>query len=115
MACGRRGPQQTSCTLQSIAEAMPLKSSGRNGNHTGQDSKANGHGDEDSSNSDCDSSLCELIREALATGRLVLETTVYLSWLFYLADDEAEAEKRKVDCLDDMQFLEQQFSDLKEL
>ena len=30
-------------------------------------------------------------------------------------DDEAEAERRKVDCLDDMQFLEQQFSDLKEL
>jgi hypothetical protein len=67
---------------------MPLKSSGRNGNHhTSLESKNNGHGDEDSSNSDCDSSLY----------------------------DEVEAERRKVDCLDDMQYLEQQFSDLKEL
>ncbi|CAI8020562.1 Breast cancer metastasis-suppressor 1-like protein-A [Geodia barretti] len=69
---------------------MPLKSSGRNGNHhTSLEAKTNGHGDEDSSNSDCDSSLCE--------------------------HDEVESERRKVDCLDDMQFLEQQFSDLKEL
>ncbi|CAI8032210.1 Breast cancer metastasis-suppressor 1-like protein [Geodia barretti] len=67
---------------------MPLKSSGRNGNHhTSLEAKTNGHGDEDSSNSDCDSSLY----------------------------DEVESERRKVDCLDDMQFLEQQFSDLKEL
>lgn len=30
-------------------------------------------------------------------------------------DDEDEAERRKGDCLDDIQYLEQQFSDLKEL
>ena len=30
-------------------------------------------------------------------------------------DDEDDAERRKGDCLDDIQFLEQQFSDLKEL
>jgi breast cancer metastasis-suppressor 1-like protein len=66
---------------------MPLKTHGRNGNHNSLESKTNGHGDEDSSNSDGDSSLY----------------------------DEVEAERRKVDCLDDMQFLEQQFSDLKEL
>ena len=40
---------------------MPLKSSGRNGNHhtSGLEAKTNGHGDEESSNSDCDSSLCK--------------------------------------------------------
>lgn len=32
----------------------------------------------------------------------------------FIVDDESEAERRKVDCLDDMQYLEQQFSDLKE-
>ena len=30
-------------------------------------------------------------------------------------DDEDESERRKSDCLDDIQYLEQQFSDLKEL
>lgn len=30
-------------------------------------------------------------------------------------DDEEDGERRKGDCLDDMQFLEQQFTDLKEL
>ena len=39
----------------------------------------------------------------------------HLIELFLFTDDEAETERRKVDCLDDMQFLEQQFSDLKEL
>ena len=33
----------------------------------------------------------------------------------FSSDDEDESERRKVDCLDDMQFLEQQFSDLKEM
>ena len=31
------------------------------------------------------------------------------------AVDEDESDRRKGDCLDDMQFLEQQFSDLKEM
>ena len=39
---------------------MPLKSQVRNGNHNSIDAKTNGHGDEDSSNSDGESSLCEL-------------------------------------------------------
>lgn len=39
----------------------------------------------------------------------------HLIGLSLFTDDEAETERRKVDCLDDMQFLEQQFSDLKEL
>lgn len=38
---------------------MPLRTHGRNGNHSNLDAKTNGHGDEDSSNSDGDSSLCE--------------------------------------------------------
>ena len=94
---------------------MPLKSSGRNGNHTnGLDGKSNGQGDEDSSNSDCDSSLC--VEPGQDGGRVTLPLSLSLvNPLFLFADDEAEAERRKVDCLDDMQFLEQQFSDLKEL
>ena len=88
---------------------MPLKSSGRNGNHhTSLESKNNGHGDEDSSNSDCDSSLCEHTAEWT-------DLLFHVTMSFYAADDEVEAERRKVDCLDDMQYLEQQFSDLKEL
>ena len=85
---------------------MPLKTThGRNGNHNNVEAKSNGHGEEDSSNSDCDSSLCELYTENMQ------QRVLY----HFLADDEAEAERRKVDCLDDMQYLEQQFSDLKEL
>ena len=38
---------------------MPLRTHGRNGNHSNLEAKTNGHGDEDSSNSDGDSSLCE--------------------------------------------------------
>ena len=34
---------------------------------------------------------------------------------FFLTDDEEDGDRRKGDCLDDMQYLEQQFSDLKEL
>ena len=35
--------------------------------------------------------------------------------LYHLyVDDEDDSERRKVDCLDDMQYLEQQFTDLKE-
>lgn len=59
---------------------MPVSTS--NGKES---SKVNG--DEDSSNSECDSS----------------------------SYDEDESERRKGDCLDDIQYLEQQFSDLKEL
>ena len=33
----------------------------------------------------------------------------------FVADDDEESEHRRVDFLDDMQYLEQQFSDLKEL
>lgn len=82
---------------------MPLRTHGRNGNNGNLDGKTNGHGEEDSSNSDGDSSLC----------KLHLAKTLYCT--LPCTDDEAEAERRKVDCLDDMQFLEQQFSDLKEL
>ena len=38
---------------------MPLRTHGRNGNHNSLEAKTNGHGDEESSNSDGDSSLCE--------------------------------------------------------
>ena len=34
---------------------------------------------------------------------------------FNFLDDEDESERRKGDCLDDIQYLEQQFSDLKQL
>lgn len=39
---------------------MPLRAHGRNGNNGNLDGKTNSHGDEDSSNSDGDSSLCKL-------------------------------------------------------
>ena len=40
-----------------------------------------------------------------------------LRWELFLlrVDDEEDGDRRKGDCLDDMQYLEQQFSDLKEL
>lgn len=87
---------------------MPLRTHGRNGNNGNLEGKTNGHGEEDSSNSDGDSSLCKI---RVAKRRKL----AYVVRCYVYTDDEAEAERRKVDCLDDMQFLEQQFSDLKEL
>lgn len=39
---------------------------------------------------------------------------VGFNWNVHI-DDEDECERRKGDCLDDIQYLEQQFSELKEL
>ena len=63
-------------------------------------------GDDDSLASEEETSSCELWNSRYAT-----------SFSFYgvVTDDEEEAERKKMRCLDDMACLEQQFVDLKEL
>ena len=63
-------------------------------------------GDDDSLASEEETSSCELWSGRCATP---------LSFFGVAADDEEEAERKKMRCLDDMACLEQQFVDLKEL
>lgn len=81
---------------------MPVGTNNNNGKET---NKVNG--EDESSNSDGDSSSCE--RDELFT------VGVNLKCSHCMIDDEDESERRKGDCLEDIQYLEQQFSELKEL
>ena len=90
---------------------MPVGAGGsRNGGGQAHDPsrEAKLNGDDESSNSDGETSSCEL-KEGVVL--------VSINWSCgpSSSDDEEDGERRKGDCLDDMQFLEQQFTDLKEL
>ena len=84
---------------------MPVGAETKNGRQ--DSSKTNG--EEDSgSNSEDESSFCECT--PACCWRSIYEAVVCL-----LVDDEDDTERRKGDCLEDIQFLEQQFTDLKEM
>jgi len=86
---------------------MPVGSETKNGRQ--DSSKTNG--EEESSNSEDESSFCKCecdkgIPQFQYTPLTCLHTAV---------DDEDDTERRKGDCLEDIQYLEQQFTDLKEM
>ena len=90
---------------------MPVGSGSRNGGGRDRDhdvsvqNKANG--EEESSNSEDDSTSCEFL-EYGARRWALFRTSI-------ISDDDEESEQRRVDCLDAMQYLEQQFCNLKEM